>query len=266
VAELPPALTEQVLPGGRVGGAIRVANTVRRPTGPWTPAVHALLAHLHSAGLDAIPEVLGIDDEGREVLTYIPGEAIGDAVSWPEWAADDDLLFEVGQWLRRFHDRVASFRPSGVMRWRNTERTLGPREIVCHHDVAPYNWVVGLVAGRPSLRAVIDWDMAGPGRPLDDVAFLSWNAIHSRAADAGREAKRMLLLADAYGADPRAVLGWVEPRARGAVRRIRQRAAGGDAGMQRLVAADVPGAVERSLADFVSRRPALAALIASEQP
>jgi hypothetical protein len=37
---------EVVLAGGNVGGAVRVGSSVRRVTGPWTPAVHALLAHL----------------------------------------------------------------------------------------------------------------------------------------------------------------------------------------------------------------------------
>ncbi|HEV7828258.1 MAG TPA: hypothetical protein VGP04_05285 [Pseudonocardiaceae bacterium] len=39
---------EQRLPGGNAGGAVLVDSTVRRPTGPWTPAVHALLCHLES--------------------------------------------------------------------------------------------------------------------------------------------------------------------------------------------------------------------------
>src|SRR4051794_15572276 len=42
------------LPGGNVGGAVRVGGTVRRPTGPWTPAVHRLLGHLASAGVAAV--------------------------------------------------------------------------------------------------------------------------------------------------------------------------------------------------------------------
>ena len=25
--------------------------------------------------------------------------------------------------------------------------------------------------------AMVDWDMAGPGRPIDDLAFLAWTAI-----------------------------------------------------------------------------------------
>ena len=32
-------MIEEWLPGGGVGGAVRVGDTVRRATGPWTPAV-----------------------------------------------------------------------------------------------------------------------------------------------------------------------------------------------------------------------------------
>ena len=62
---------EERLPGGHVGGAVRVGGTVRRPAGPWTPAVHALLAHL-APRLPGVPEVLGFDDRGREVLSLPP--------------------------------------------------------------------------------------------------------------------------------------------------------------------------------------------------
>ena len=71
--------TEEPLTGGNVSRAVvRVGDTVRRPAGPWTPAVHALLAHLHSAGLTGAPGPLGIDERGREVLTFIPGTP-----AWP---------------------------------------------------------------------------------------------------------------------------------------------------------------------------------------
>ena len=55
-----------------------MGDTVRRATGPWTPAVHALLRHLETAGFEAAPCVLGVDDDGREVLSFIEGEAVGD--------------------------------------------------------------------------------------------------------------------------------------------------------------------------------------------
>ena len=41
------------LAGGDVTeGVVRVGDTVRRPVGPHSPLVHALLAHLESAGFE----------------------------------------------------------------------------------------------------------------------------------------------------------------------------------------------------------------------
>ena len=100
------------LPGGNVGGTVRVGATVRRPTGPWTPAVHALLDHLNGAGLDSIPEVLGIDDRDREILTYLPGRAVDVDVE----IVPDELLTAAVEWLRRFHQTVRDFRPAGPVR------------------------------------------------------------------------------------------------------------------------------------------------------
>ena len=59
------------LPGGDVTeGVIRVGSTVRRPVGPHSPLVHALLAHLESVGFTGAPRFLGMDGSGREVLSY----------------------------------------------------------------------------------------------------------------------------------------------------------------------------------------------------
>jgi hypothetical protein len=61
---------EERLTGGHIGGAVRVGDTVRRPAGPWTPAVHALLGYL-APRLPLVPRVLGFDERGREVLSYL---------------------------------------------------------------------------------------------------------------------------------------------------------------------------------------------------
>ena len=88
--------SEVRLPGGNVGGAVRVGDTVRRQSGPWTPAVHALLKHLDGR-LPRIPQVLGEDEQGREVLSYLPGHVVdvdtelltdGQLVSLVSWTAN----------------------------------------------------------------------------------------------------------------------------------------------------------------------------------
>ena len=39
----------EVMPGG-VNQVLRIGSTVRRPVGPWTASVHALLTHIAEAG------------------------------------------------------------------------------------------------------------------------------------------------------------------------------------------------------------------------
>jgi hypothetical protein len=45
-------------------GAERLGDEVHSATGPWTPAVRALLRYLESAGFEAAPRVLGLDEDG----------------------------------------------------------------------------------------------------------------------------------------------------------------------------------------------------------
>lgn len=164
---------------------------VHRPTGPWTPAVHRLLEHLHARGLDGIPRVHGLDDEGREVLDYLPGDTLDPETTAPS----DDALADAAAWLRRFHEAVADFRP-GAVAWRQGVQPLGVGEIICHNDPGLYNWVVqgGEFAG------MIDWDRAGPGRPLDDLAFLVWSGVPLlRPAMVADSARRLQIAAAAYG-------------------------------------------------------------------
>jgi hypothetical protein len=76
VAETSAAGTpsEETLHGGNTNVVVRVGDTVRRRTGHWTPAVHALLAHLQSVGFADAPTVQGIDGQGREILSFVIGE------------------------------------------------------------------------------------------------------------------------------------------------------------------------------------------------
>ena len=59
---------EQVLAGGNSTAVVRIGGAVHRATGPWTPAVHRLVRTLRAAGVREVPEPLGFDAQGREVL------------------------------------------------------------------------------------------------------------------------------------------------------------------------------------------------------
>ncbi len=241
------------LPGGNVGGAVRIGATVRRPTGPWTPSVHALLEHLQEEGVPGVPQVLGYDERGREMLTYLPGEV----VYVPEQPMSDDQLADVARWLRVFHAASSGFRPEGEVPWRFGTSALADHEIVCHHDVGWYN----LAFTGPRLTGVFDWDVAGPGVPLDDLAFCAWNNVPLLPV-ADDAARRLVVLAEAYG-DVKAsdILAHVRPRIEGSRQRIAAGAEAGDPGMQRLVRTGVLDKIDRGLADLARELPRIEAAL-----
>ena len=227
---------------------------VHRPTGPWTPAVHDLLAHLWIAGLDGVPRVIGFDADGREVLTYLAG----DSVAVDTEAASDEALSGAVRWLRRYHDSVRSYDP-GIRTWRQTTAAPAPGELICHNDPGAYNWIVD--GGR--FVGMIDWDQAGPGVPLDDLAFLCWSGIPLfRETPATDAAHRVALAAEAYGGvGAGALLDAVADRMQRASDRIAAGIERGDPGMLSLRAVGEPARTRQRVDAFTARLPALRAAL-----
>jgi hypothetical protein len=72
--------------------------------------VHRLLAHLEEVGFESTPRFLGLDAQGREVLTFIEGDVHSDcgAIVW-----EDGQLKAAAKLLRRFHDATAGLDLAG---------------------------------------------------------------------------------------------------------------------------------------------------------
>ncbi|HEX4088758.1 MAG TPA: phosphotransferase [Trebonia sp.] len=183
---------------------VRVGDTVRRPVGPHSPLVHALLAHLESVGFDGAPRFLGIDRAGREVLSYVDGEVAGRPR--PPWIADETRLASVGRLVRRYDDAAASFipppgaqpaEPPGI-----PPAPDYPPELIGHVDITPENVVFR--DGRA--HALIDFDLAKPATRADEMFnALMWWAPLSDPRDTDPlllnvdVPRRARILADAYG-------------------------------------------------------------------
>jgi hypothetical protein len=192
---------DERLAGGMDAGARLVDGSVRRPFRDWTPSVHDLLGHLERQGFEGAPQVLGIDDHGREMLTYLEGQTVGHSSPWPAWTHSDATLIEMGAWLRRYHDAVASYQPSADATWREGGHWK-PGLIIGHGDPAPYNAVWD---GR--LIGLIDWDNAGPVLPQEDAAWVAfgWTPLHARQVvveegftDFTRRRRRLAIFLQSY--------------------------------------------------------------------
>jgi Ser/Thr protein kinase RdoA (MazF antagonist) len=230
---------EETLQGGNLSlGIARVGNEVHRPTGPWTPAVHALLGHLEREGFDGAPRVLGFDDEGREVVEFLEG-----TVPWhsdhSRLLGSDDAVRRVGRLLRSFHEAVAGFPAVSDAVWRYPEMQADSMPfagnaglIVCHNDPTAWNLVVGR-----ERWAFIDWDAAGPRPPIWDLAYcaIGVTPIRRDASDLGWSGpvpvvRRLLALAEGYGLDMVDLIGLpdaIVARARSSFLHMQRRAQNG---------------------------------------
>jgi hypothetical protein len=181
---------------------VRIADTVRRPVHPWSTTIHELLRHLEEIGFRYAPRLLGIDDEGREMLTYIDGDSGG--AGWAKVAQDEGLV-AMARLLREYHEAVRGFRPAAGAGWAAHADAVGAGELICHGDFGPWNLVWR--GSRPV--GILDWDYAWPAPPTHDVAYAleyvaPFRDDHTCLRWLGYTAppdrrRRMRLFAEAYG-------------------------------------------------------------------
>ena len=197
---------EELLTGGNVSSVYRLDNTVRRDLMPNAAKVHKILKHLENKGFSKAPRFLGIDEKGREILTFIEGEAGNYPLKKYMWS--NDILVEIAKMLRQYHDAVSDFTLEDE--WKPIDYTPGNAEVICHNDFAIYN----MIFNNEKLVGIIDFDMAAPGPRLWDIAYTLYTCIplsrlyHSEsgeivyyqpAKDAYRIKQRVQLFFESYG-------------------------------------------------------------------
>jgi hypothetical protein len=169
---------------------VRVGNTVRRLPKGNVAFVHELLLWLENQGFDFAPRFLGMDEGGREILSYLEGQ------TWPGSGSQlaDDLLVQVAQAIRKYHDLTAGSQLSQ------------DHELVAHNELGPHNTIVQ----DGHLVGFIDWDDAAPGTRLRDLANAIFNYVdvsHWSKRSADEQARRIDLMCAAYGwDDPLAII------------------------------------------------------------
>lgn len=249
------------LPGGDVTqGVVRVGATVRRPVGAHSPLVHRVLRHLDAVGFDGAPRLLGRDERGREILTFVDGEVAGRP--WAAWVGDADRAVSVARLLRRLDDAMLSFgvadqpQPAAP---EAAERPWAVPQFVGHRDITPENTVFR--DGRA--HALIDFDLAGAtSRVLEFSNLVLWWGGWMPPADrdpvfGGVDvAERGRLLADAYGltaSERRLVVPASIDAAGRSWERMRQRAERDGGGWARMWADGVGDRIRRREAWLASQ-------------
>jgi hypothetical protein len=218
---------EEELAGGNMAAVSRVGNTVRRSVGPWTQQVHMLLAHLRAKGIQEVPAPLGFDEQGREILTFVPG-VVGHSLRAE--LRGDAVLAAAARLLRRLHDATENVAQAWLSGWQAPTRE--PVEVICHGDFAPYN----LVFDGGKLVGVIDFDHAHPGNRAWDLAYALYRCVPimdptnpEQYGTVAEQCRRLRLFCNEYGVQERAqIVDAIGLRIAYMAESLRQGAARGD--------------------------------------
>ncbi|NLG25612.1 MAG: phosphotransferase [Clostridiales bacterium] len=170
------------LTGGRITQAVmRRGDFVHRSVCANSPFVHEVLRFLEGRNANRAPRFHGIDERGREILDYIDG-TVPDNLG--RFSAEQ--CRQAARIIKTLHDHLKYF-PGCPDGW-----------TVCHNDLSPCNFV--FAGGEPI--AVIDWDAAAFGHPLDDLAYAAWMwlDIGNKENSFSSVNRRIRAMLDAYGA------------------------------------------------------------------
>jgi aminoglycoside phosphotransferase (APT) family kinase protein len=129
----------------------------------------AMLTRL--AGAVPVPRAFASDDPFAVRMGYVPGPLAEQWVAGgyrslgPDEAARRQVVFlrECGALLRALH-------ALDVRRFCDVLEGAGPS--VIHADPGPYNVIVDPESG--AIRALIDWELARIGDPVEDLALVEW--------------------------------------------------------------------------------------------
>jgi hypothetical protein len=235
---------EEILTGGNVSNVYRSGETVRRELKSDSPKTHKLLKHLENKGFSYAPKFLGIDDKGREILSFIEGEAGNYPLKEYMWS--DDVLKEIAKMLRLYHDAVSDF--PLLNEWKPMDNTPDKIEVVCHNDFAIYN----IIFDHEKPVGIIDFDVAAPGPRLWDIAYTLYTCIplsrlyHTETVetvyydplkDADRIKQRVKLFFESYGIEgmEKGFLEMVLLRVEGLCKYMIKKASEGDIAFQKMI-------------------------------
>lgn len=224
-------MQEQPLAGGAINSVSRRGEIVYRTGGPWVPAVHAVLDYLHDRGFTYAPHALGVDERGREMISFLPGSSM--MRPWQPVMFTDDALVQATAMLHKLHAATRDLVLPPETAWRGGRAAKVPGQVIRHGDLGPWN----TLWQGDRLTGLIDWDFAEPGMAITDLAQLALYFVPLRGEDHWRQcgfpnrpgfAHRLGVICDTYGEfGPDEVVSEVVRLQRSAMAEITERAAEG---------------------------------------
>ena len=127
------------------------------------------------------PRPLGIDEQGREMISFLPGDSM--MRPWRAVMFTDDALIQATEMLRELHDATRELELPAETIWRSGAAAKVSGQVIRHGDLGPWNtlWQDNRLTG------LIDWDFAEPGEAITDLAQLALYFVPLRGEDHWRE-------------------------------------------------------------------------------
>jgi hypothetical protein len=183
-----------------------------------------LLTFLTAQGWPYSPRIVATS-QAESVLQYVDGVA-AITPGLKEAAAADASLAAVAAVVRELHDLTSG------------SSYAARAEVACHNDLDPRNTIYRVAEDALLPVALIDWDLAGPGERVHDLAHVCWTYTRlGPGADRSVIRHRLDVIVSGYGWDGSmaevvdAMLWWQDRCWRG----IATEAEAGDEAMRALV-------------------------------
>ena len=195
-------MEEIKLTGGSMNQTVKIGDIVHK-TSKGHPMVREYLLYLEKEGMPGVPRFLGIDEQGRDMFSYLPGKTMG-----PDYPPDhpclhsDQCVIDTARFMRKLHDTSVGFLPKAIESgWTNPYFPDETPEIICHGDA--HIWNFAYVNDR--LAGLFDFDQAYPGtRHWELAGTLTMMSFpfyykYDAATQADKAKRQIKLFFDEYG-------------------------------------------------------------------
>ena len=194
--------------GGTLNQVVQIGNTVhRRILGGTT--LHSYLQYLEKSGMDGVPRFLGLDELGREILSYLPGKTQGNGIPLGHAClASDQTIVDAARFMRKLHDVSAGFVCEALKQnWINPDYPHENCDTICHNEAAVWNFVFN----DERITGLIDFDQASAGTRIWDLTMSVYGTVHllpwvsgesyEASKHAAERKRKVKLYFDSYGMD-----------------------------------------------------------------